>query len=115
MSTPDVWELPGGKVEPGESDAAALQRELAEELGITVDVHESLGTSRTDHIVLAAYTATLARTSATTPVPTEHAALRWVDAAGLDALDWAPADRPLLASVRRALRQRGTVSSEDLS
>ena len=31
-----LWSLPGGRVEPGEDDAAALVREMAEETGLTV-------------------------------------------------------------------------------
>ncbi len=39
-SLPMLWEFPGGRVEPGESDEKALARELAEEMGISVDVGE---------------------------------------------------------------------------
>jgi 8-oxo-dGTP diphosphatase len=35
---PLLWEFCGGKVEPGESDPAALRREILERLGVTVKV-----------------------------------------------------------------------------
>jgi 8-oxo-dGTP diphosphatase len=38
------------------------------------------------------------------PEAREHAELRWVAAAELDALDWIAADRPLLPAVRPHLR-----------
>ena len=39
-----LWSIPGGKVEPGESRAEAVVRELAEETGLPVVVGEHVGT-----------------------------------------------------------------------
>jgi A/G-specific adenine glycosylase len=38
-----MWEFAGGKLQPGEDLAACLKREIREELGVEIDVHESLG------------------------------------------------------------------------
>ena len=38
QALPLQWEFPGGKVEPGEAPVAALVRELAEEIGVEVEV-----------------------------------------------------------------------------
>ncbi len=38
-----MWEVPGGKLEPGETAATALKREVLEEVGIAVDAYRFLG------------------------------------------------------------------------
>ena len=104
-----LWEFPGGKVEPDESQLAALSRECAEELGVVVEAGEFLGEVPLDGVVgggpRGASTMRLwaARIVSGELVAHEHASLRWVRADELDDVDWIAADRPLLPAVRTLL------------
>jgi 8-oxo-dGTP diphosphatase len=95
------WELPGGKVEPSEIEAAALGRELREELGVEVDVGEQIGPDIElgPRRVLRCLRVRLP--DPTGPIePTEHDRLRWLTADELDEPDWLDADRALLPDLR---------------
>jgi len=97
------WELPGGRVEPGEDDHTAVVRECEEELGVTVAPGDQVGPDiplRVDHL-LRVYRADLTRGE---PRALDHPAVRWVSRAELDGLDWLPADRALLPALHALLQ-----------
>ncbi|MFZ5480750.1 MAG: (deoxy)nucleoside triphosphate pyrophosphohydrolase [Myxococcota bacterium] len=93
------WELPGGKVEPGEADGDALAREIAEELGVVARVGAPLAVSIHGDVELVALRCEIAGE----PVAREHDALRWLSRDELHEVDWAPADVPLVASLSAEL------------
>jgi 8-oxo-dGTP diphosphatase len=95
-----LWEFPGGKVEPGESDEIALVRELQEELNLVVTVHEYLGESIHDDgrgpLTLVAYRCTIESGEMTL---SDHDAIRYVHPDEFGEYEFAPADVPLLAAI----------------
>jgi 8-oxo-dGTP diphosphatase len=92
------WEFPGGKVEPGESDAESLAREVDEELGVRITVDRWLAGEQPvgDSYLLRVALASLVGGG---PTPTEHDRVRWLGADELDEVDWLDADRPFLAEL----------------
>ena len=78
------WELAGGKVEAGETDAEALVREVREELGVTVALGRRVGGEwPLGRYVLRVWLATIVDGGEPQPLE-QHDAVRWVDLDDLD-------------------------------
>ena len=84
-----LWSLPGGRIEPGETDAEALVREMREETGLVIDPGQLIGTVRRparDGAVfdIRDYAATV--TGGTLRPGDDAADARWVAASELESL-----------------------------
>ena len=90
------WEFPGGKVEQGEKEEISLARELLEEFGVKVRVHQFITESFYDYghikINLRAY---LVEHIDGDFNPTDHDKKEWIKIEDQKQYDFAPADIPI--------------------
>ena len=98
------WELPGGKIEAGESAEAALLREIREELATEISVGELFATVEYDyptfHLHMQCFLCTVVSGALTL---LEHESAAWLTAQTLHSVRWLPADEQLLSALETLL------------
>lgn len=97
------WELPGGKVEPGEDDVTAIHREIREELGVGIALGGLLPGPLggdwpiNERLRMRVWSAVVATGE---PAPlADHDELRWLPRGQWHDLAWLPADVPIIAAL----------------
>ena len=100
----DMWEFPGGKIEPGESGPEALKREIREELDTVIEIGDYIETVEYDyptfHLSMECYWCTVKEGKLTL---LEHENALWLDRDSLLSVEWLPADLVIIPKVKEGL------------
>ena len=100
----DGWEIPGGKLEPGETPEECIVREIREELATEVRAERILGVVDYDyptfHLTMHCILCTIVSGKLQL---LEHEAAKWVNKETLRSVDWLPADQFILDKIEELL------------
>lgn len=100
------YEFPGGKIEDGETQMAALERELREEMALAVQIRKEDFFMTVEHtypdfkIKMHSY---ICKVDTPHFIRKEHVDHKWLKVEELMALDWAPADIPIVEKLQKEL------------
>lgn len=97
-----MWEFPGGKIEPGEEPEDALEREIQEELGISIAIGQLLCTTEYDypnfHLTMHCYLCSMLDGEIELR---EHKSSRWLAASTINSVEWLPADKEVVEKLEQ--------------